>query len=282
MVGVSVKDCFADSLLRFGKTRSIRFLKNSVIETEISYAKLNQDSCRLANIFIGMGVEKGDRVILYLNKSLIFVIAHLALQKIGAIAVPLNPGFKKEEMSYCVKDVDAKLVLSGTEQEGVIKEIGFDLSVLVINTNIPYQQLDFFRSASDVTPLVRIRPDDPALIMYTSGTTGSPKGAVLTQKNLIHDAKNVITLWEITSSDVLCHALPLYHVHGLCFALHTALMAGAHIIMLESFSPEEVITVLSNKAGEYSCSVFMAVPSMYTKIMDRAEKMDLDFSHMRL
>ena len=282
MFGLSMKDCFADSFLNFGEKRSISFLKNNAIETEISYARLNQDSTRLANTFLEMGVEKGDRVILYLNKSLIFVVAYLALQKIGAIAVPLNPGFKREEMSYCVKDVDVKLVLSGSEQEGVIKEIASDSAVIVINTKTPYQKLDFFQSASGVTPQVRIGPDDPALIIYTSGTTGYPKGAVLTQKNLIHDANNIINIWDITGSDVLCHALPLYHVHGLCFALHTALMAGAHTIMLESFSPEEVIKVLSSKEDKYSCSVFMAVPSMYSKIMDRAEKMDLDFSHMRL
>ena len=282
MVGKSMRDCFANSFFTFGENRSISFVRKGAIETEISYAKLNQDSNRLANIFIDRGVEKGDRVILYLNKSLIMVVAYLALQKIGAITVPLNPGFKRSEMSYLVKDVGAKLALSGSEQEGVIKEIAPDLTTIMINTKTPYQKLDFFQSTSDVMPQVKIGSDDPALIIYTSGTTGKPKGAVLTQKNLIHDANNVLNIWEITSSDVLCHALPLYHVHGLCFALHTALLSGCRILMLDSFLAREVIKVLSTKEGKYSCTLFMAVPSMYTLMMDHAEKMNLDFDHIRL
>jgi len=83
-----------------------------------------------------------------------------------------------------------------------------------------------------------IKSDDPGLIIYTSGTTGKPKGAILTQKNLIHDARTIINIWEITDSDVLCHALPLFHIHGLCFALHTALMAGSVVLMLDEFSPD--------------------------------------------
>ncbi|NIS61080.1 MAG: AMP-binding protein, partial [Proteobacteria bacterium] len=93
------------------------------METEISYRELNQDSNRMANIFLDLGVKKGDRVILYLPKSLAFVVSHLALQKIGAIGVPLNPGFKKSEMAYLLKDTEPKLVLMGSEQEAIVKEI---------------------------------------------------------------------------------------------------------------------------------------------------------------
>lgn len=282
MAGKSIKDCFANSFLTYSKKIAISFLKNGIIETEISYAKLDQDSNRLANVLSDWGVEKGDRVILYLKKSLIFVVIYFALQKIGAITVPLNPGFKRTEIVYFVKDVEPKLVLAGAEQEAVIKETVPASAAIVINTKTPYQKLDFFHSASEVMPQVQIGPGEPALIIYTSGTTGKPKGTVLTQRNLIHDAYKVIKAWEITSSDVLCHALPLYHVHGLCFALHTALLAGCHTIMLERFSPREVIKVLSTKEGKYSCTLFMGVPSMYTRMMDQAEKRDLDFSHMRL
>ena len=88
------------------------------------------------------------------------------------------------------------------------------------------EELEFFRSASDVIAGVEeIGPEDPGLIIYTSGTTGKPKGAIFTQRNLVHDARNIMRIWQITESDVLCHALPFFHVHGLCFALHTALMA---------------------------------------------------------
>jgi len=278
----TLKACFADSFSIFGEKKAIRFIRKGGVETEISYLELDRDSNRLANTFLELGVHKGDRVILYLQKSLIFVAAYLGLQKIGAIAVPLNPGFKKSEMSYLVDDADAKLVLAGSEQETIIKEIDPVLKTIVVNAERPYQDQGFFRSASDVMPEVKVDPEDAGLIIYTSGTTGKPKGAMLTQKNLVHDARHIIKIWEITESDVLCHALPLFHVHGLCFALHTALMAGSRVLMLNEFSPDTVTEALSKKEAEYTCTLFMAVPSMYGKLMDYLEGKNLDFQHMRL
>jgi malonyl-CoA/methylmalonyl-CoA synthetase len=171
-------------------------------------------------------------------------------------------------MEYLLEDTQATLVLSGPEQEAIIKEIDPRLTTIVIHTERPYQDCNFFSSASDSMPRIEIKPEDPGLIIYTSGTTGKPKGTILTQGNLVHDAQNIITIWEITESDVVCHALPLFHVHGLCFELHTALMAGAYIIMLDRFSPEEVIKVLTKSKGEYVCTLFMAVPAIYTQLMD--------------
>jgi malonyl-CoA/methylmalonyl-CoA synthetase len=253
-----------------------------MIETEISYSELNHDSNRMAGFLLDLGIKKGDRVILYFEKSLVFVVAYLGLQKIGAIAVPLNPGFKSSEMSYLVNDAEAKLVLTGPAQEAVIKETDPHSTTVVINTEMPYQDQDFFRSASDVIPGIDIGPRDTGLIVYTSGTTGKPKGAVLTQQNLVHDARNIIKIWDITESDVLCHALPLFHVHGLCFALHTALMAGSHVLMLDEFSVEKVIKVLTKKGAKHACTMFMAVPSMYGKMMGYSEGKGLDFGHIRL
>jgi malonyl-CoA/methylmalonyl-CoA synthetase len=282
MDGECLRDCFSGSFLKQGEKRALSFLRKGVVETEITYGELNQDSNRMANTFLDLGVGKGDRVILYLPKSLGFVVAHLAMQKIGAIGVPLNPGFKRSEMEYLLEDTDAKLVLSGSEQESIVKEIAPRLTTLVIPTERPYQELDFFRPAPNSMPHVDIGPEDTGLIIYTSGTTGKPKGAILTQRNLVHDARNIINIWEIRDHDVLCHALPLFHVHGLCFALHTALIAGSHVLMLDEFSPEKVIEVLAKKKEENTPTVFMAVPSMYGKLMDYVGEKALNFDHMRL
>jgi len=278
----SLKDCFLNSFSIRGDKKAISFFRNGVVETEITYLELDRDSNRMANTLIDLNVSKGDRVILFFQKSLIFVVAHIALQKIGAVAVPLNPGFKKSEMEYLVCDAEAKLVLTGPDQEAIINEIDPGLTTIVIHTEKPYQHLIFFRSASDSIAREKVEPDDPGLIIYTSGTTGKPKGAILTQRNLVHDAKNIIKIWEISESDVLCHALPLFHVHGLCFALHTALIAGAHVLLLDQFSPQRVIELLTKKEGKYVCTLFMAVPPMYGKIMDYVGEKDLDFKHMRL
>jgi malonyl-CoA/methylmalonyl-CoA synthetase len=278
----SLRDCFAESFLNQEKKKAITFLRAGEIETEISYLQLHRDSNRMARTFQDLGVEKTDRVILCIQKSLTFVSAHLALQKIGAISVPLNPGFKKSEMDYLLHDADPKLILCEPDKAGLITEIDSGLITLIVDTQRPYQDIDFFRSASEEYTRVEIEPDDPGLIIYTSGTTGKPKGAVLTQKNLVHDARNIIHIWEISQTDVLCHALPLFHVHGLCFALQTALLAGAQVLMLDQFSPEGVIAVLSKKKAQSTCTVFMAVPSMYAKLIEYIADKRFDFEHMRL
>ena len=200
MVWESLRDGFIDSFLKHGEKKAICFLREGRIETDISYIELNQDSNRMANTFLKMGVKKGDRVVLYLKKSLGFVVAYLAVQKIGAIAVPLNPGLKKSEVSYLLKNARPSLVLSGLEQAGIVRKLEPKLTFVVIPTKKSYQSLDFFRSASDILTRMEIRPDDPGLIIYTSGTTGKPKGAVLTQKNLLHDAKKLMILEKLLVS----------------------------------------------------------------------------------
>ena len=179
-------------------------------------------------------------------------------------------------------DAEAGLILSEPAKEALIRDIDPNLSNLIIDTQKPYRDLDILRTASeDFTP-VEVRPDEPGLIIYTSGTTGKPKGAILTHKNLIHDARNIINIWEISESDVLCHALPLFHVHGLCFALHTSLLAGAHVLLHDQFSPPRIIETLSKKEGPCACTVFMAVPAMYAKLMEYLGDNKPDFEHMRL
>ena len=108
----SLRDSFTASFVKNSKRTAITFLRNGQIETEISYRQLQRDSRRVAHTFQELGVQKTDRVVFYIQKSLLFVMAHLALQKIGAISVPLNPGFKKSELAYLLQDADAKLILT--------------------------------------------------------------------------------------------------------------------------------------------------------------------------
>jgi len=282
MSGNSLGKNFTETFLARGDKPAITFLRGDRVETELSYLQLERHAGRMANIFRESGVEKGDRVIFFIPKSLICVVAHLALQKIGAIAVPLNPGFKRSELEYLLQDADAKLMLAHADTLSLIKELDPAIRHLAIDTGIPYQDIGFLQKASEEFNPVELHPDDPALIIYTSGTTGKPKGAVLTQLNLIHDARNIINVWEISQADTLCHALPLFHVHGLCFALHTSLLAGAHVIMLDQFSPGAVIEALGSREKSRACTVFMAVPAMYAKLMEYLADERPDFGHMRL
>ena len=273
-----LKDCF----IKNGRKTAISFLRDSKVETQISFLDLDSNSNKMANLFLKQGVKKSDNVVLLLDKSLIFIVAYIALQKIGAVCVPLNPGFKKFELTYLLNDSAPSLIIVDPEQAVIIKQIDSNLRCMEIDTKIPFQEIDFLKSCSDNLEEVSLENDDPALIIYTSGTTGDPKGAVLTQKNLVNDAKNIIKIWEISDSDTLCHALPLFHVHGLCFALHTALISGAHVVLLDMFTPETVIDILKESKGELACSVFMGVPAMYSKLVDTSKVQTSCFDHIRL
>jgi malonyl-CoA/methylmalonyl-CoA synthetase len=261
---------------------AILFLRKGKLESKITHSSLRDICNRVAHALIEMGVRKGDRVILFMPKSVEQVVFHLGAQKVGAISVILNPGFKKEEMDYFLKDTDARIVVVGKKEEALVRSIDEKRLIIPIDINTPFTEEKLFPRYPSQTINTDAMDQDPALLIYTSGTTGQPKGAILTQQNLIQDAKNIIHIWEITEEDVLCHALPLFHVHGLCFALHTTLIAGAKIVMCDEFSPENVIDILSRQKGELSCTIFMAVPAMYIRLIDKVEKQSRDFSHLRL
>jgi acyl-CoA synthetase (AMP-forming)/AMP-acid ligase II len=157
-----------------GPRNAIIFLRNGQTETQLTYGQLHRDVNRLANALLDFGVQKGDRVILFIPKSVIAVVAHFALLTIGAMAVPLNPGFKKNEMAYLLGDAEAKLVLVEPENKTLVRDIDPHLRLLEITTAKPYQDIDFFRSAPPTVPAVGITAADPALVIYTSGSIGLP------------------------------------------------------------------------------------------------------------
>jgi malonyl-CoA/methylmalonyl-CoA synthetase len=221
-----------------------------------------------------MGLKKGERVILFMPKSMEQVVFYLGVQKVGAISVILNPGFKKDEMDYFLKDTDARMVIVGKKEEVLIRSINEERLTLSIDTESPFTEEKLFPEYSSRAFNTDASSHNPALLIYTSGTTGHPKGAILTQQNLVQDAKNIIHIWEITEKDALCHALPLFHVHGLCFALHTSLITGASIVMCDEFSPETVIDILSRHKG-MACTSLWVFP-MYSQ-MERL-KVKADFT----
>lgn len=268
--------------LQMGKKEALLFLRKGKLESRISYSSLHKISNRVAHGLIEMGLRKGERVILFMPKSVEQVILHLGIQKIGAISVLLNPGFKKDEMDYFLRDTDARVVFVGKKEEALIQSIDPKRWTIPMNTETPFAEDKLFPEYSSQRIDLESNLKDPALLIYTSGTTGKPKGAILTQQNLIQDAKNILHIWEITQRDVLCHALPLFHAHGLCFALHTSLIAGAKIVMCDEFSPDIVLHILSQKEGDLACTIFMGVPTMYSKMMEKMEGKKQDFSHLRL
>lgn len=265
-----------------GGKPAIRFMRDGHGETELSYDQLAECVNRCANRLVQRGVRPGDRVIMLLRKSVAAVVAHFGILAVGAVAVPFNTGFKKDELAYLIGDADARLVLVDPEKAALVRSIGTGVDSMEVDGSVPFDKVRDLLSDCNKPVSVAVTDEMPALIIYTSGTTGNPKGAVLSHRNLVNDARAVIDIWKIGASDVLCHALPLFHVHGLCFALHTALLSGAKVILLDEFEPSRVIDVLCCKQAGLTCSVFMAVPAMYTKLMDYLGDLRPDFSHMRL
>jgi malonyl-CoA/methylmalonyl-CoA synthetase len=278
----SIHAWFESVCSKRSEEKAITFLRDGITETVLTYSGLKTEVSRFADTLRDRGISKGDRVILFLEKSMIFVGAHLALQAIGAVSIPLNTGFKRGEMQYLLKDADAGLVLCDTGKADWIRQIDPGVDIMEFPTQKPYQELTCFGAHPSSSVETTLEPEDPGVIIYTSGTTGNPKGAILTQKNLVQDAANIIDIWEITQKDVLCHALPLFHIHGLCFALHTALLSGAHVLMLDRFEPAIVLDMLACKEKDRTCTVFMAVPTMYTRLMDSMGEKTMDFTNLRL
>jgi malonyl-CoA/methylmalonyl-CoA synthetase len=273
------------SIERYATNTAITFLRKGQVETALTYAQLGREISACASRMADQGIGQGDRVIIFMSKSLDAVIAHLAAQKIGAVSILLNPGYKTAEMIYLIDDSQPRLVLCDQNRGEGLKGIHPHASVWEVPTHQPFRSQAQADGEGD-PPLPDLSPHDAAVIIYTSGTTGNPKGAVLTHRNLTHDAANIIATWEIDNSDVLCHALPLFHIHGLCFALHTALLSGARILMLDAFDADTVLSLLARSIGGNVCTIFMAVPAMYARLMDcleaRFNEHRPDFRHLRL
>ena len=287
-----------DALKKHGPDASLTFLKKGRAETVLSFTQILAHSAIRARAFQARGLTRGDRAIIFLDKCPALVIAHLAVLRLGAVSVPLNPAFTVREMEYFMARTDPGLVIAGPGQAEIVRRIDPGMKLVTIDPSAPYpgpyrdpdRRLgpgDPLTGPNDLPDILSFSPDDPGLIVFTSGTTGNPKGAVLTSANMAHDARNIIRAWEISAGDTLCHALPLYHTHGLGFALHTTLLAGANIIMLDAFDPETVIKTISPGKKGNPPTILMAVPTMYGRLLSFMEEKDrsgvrYDVSGLRL
>jgi malonyl-CoA/methylmalonyl-CoA synthetase len=273
---------FEAACLASAQETAIRFYRDGRLETALKFSELNSVVNRCCHLLLDAGVREGDRVALYLPKSLIFVVAYLAAQKIGAICVPWNEGFKSDELAYLLRDADPRLVIAGRSGAATLQALAPQTRLLPVDADRPFQQWKLISEFPDRDPEIALDPEQTVLILYTSGTTGDPKGAALTHRNLLHNIRNIIRVWEIHTSDVMCHALPIFHIHGLVFALQTCLLANAETRMLDHFSPSHVLDLLGDRRPGERCTIFMAVPTMYAKLMGFLGDERPDFGHVRL
>jgi len=218
-------------------------------------AGLEEASRLLAGRLHRAGLRPGDRVLCSAGTSLALVETYVGLLRLGAVAVPVNTAYTERELAHIVGDAEPRAaVMDDGERAGWARRAaGGDLLVLTPEVDLP---------AGDAPALDDTGPGDPALVCYTSGTTGTPKGAVLSHGNLLASAEAIRLAWRWTERDRLLLALPLFHVHGLCVGLHGTLLAGASAVLLPRFSPDGVL----DAAQEHAATLFFGVPTMYTRL----------------
>lgn len=242
-----------------------------------TYGALDAVSSRCAAQLEQLGVGAGDRVVVQVEKTPEAVVLGLAVFRLGAVLVPLNVAYREDEVVQFLEDAEPTLAVAspGTLESmaPAARRAGVPLRLVArpgaampldVSSNDARPQLRIDqreRAAGPIEPPRDRADDDLAALLYTSGTTGRSKGAMLTHRNLSSNGRALCDLWRIDSEDVVLHALPIFHVHGLFVALHTALMQGAETLLCERFDPEEVVRLLPDS------TVFMAVPTLYSRLL---------------
>ena len=245
----------------------------------ITYGEMDELSAKLASALRQLDVMPGDRICVQVEKSPYNILLYLACLRINAVYIPFNVAYTLSELDYFLRDSQPKLVVCQAKTESAIRPL-IDrhkisrLSTLDANGSGTLTQLAKGSMVAD--DILDCEPDDLAAIMYTSGTTGQPKGAMLSHANLSSNGLILKELWNFQAHDTLLHALPIYHVHGLFVALHCAILSGSKVWLLPYFDQNAVIDLIPKS------TVLMGVPTFYVRLLnDRRLNKNL-CSNMRL
>jgi malonyl-CoA/methylmalonyl-CoA synthetase len=234
--------------------------------TRLTYGALFERSARAANALVALGVEPGGRVAVQVDKSTDVIVLMLACLRAGAAFLPLNTAYTLVELEYFLGDAEPALTICRPDSLKAVRALGRKLSLPAVESLGTAHDGTFaeqFAAASADFETVPCAPDDLAAILYTSGTTGRSKGAMLTHKNLSSNALTLMDCWRFTSGDRLIHALPVFHAHGLFAAASVALLSGATMIFQNRFDPDAVIAALPG------ATALMGVPTLYGRLLDQ-------------
>jgi malonyl-CoA/methylmalonyl-CoA synthetase len=244
--------------------------EKTAIETatgkHFSYGDIERLSGQAASTLAALGVKPGDRVAVQVEKSPEALFLYLGAIRAGAIFLPLNTAYTPAEVSYFVGDARPTVfVTDPTKREALSSALAGIPHIVTLAAEGTGSFTDVASAEPDGWRDVERKPDDLAAILYTSGTTGRSKGAMLSQGNLRSNAEVLVETWRFTKDDVLIHALPIFHTHGLFVATNVTLVSGASMILLPKFDPVEAIKLFAR------ASVLMGVPTFYTRLLDRPE-----------
>jgi len=244
----------------------------------ISYGELIARAGQFANVLVERGVKPGDRVAVQVEKSVPNLVLYLATVRAGAVYLPLNTAYTLNELTYFITDAEPSLVVCDPAKADGIKPIAAKVGAKV-ETLDSHGQGSLADAAAKASPTFETVPrgnDDLAAILYTSGTTGRSKGAMLSHDNLASNSLTLVDYWRFTDKDVLIHALPIYHTHGLFVASNVTLFARASMIFLPKLDPGLIIKLMAR------ATVLMGVPTFYTRLLQNPALSRETTAHMRL
>lgn len=229
--------------------------------TILSHQDFAGTVANLVAALAAIGVKAGDRVAAQVEKSPTALALYAACLHVGAVFLPLNTSYTDQEVAFFIQDCGASVLFCdparATDLESIVARMSARLVTMAADGTGSWQS-----EQTRALPVKAERTgDDLAAILYTSGTTGRPKGAMLSHDNLLSNAAALVDLWGMTEADTLMHALPVYHSHGLFVACNVSLLAGARMVYLPKFDPDRVISALPD------CTVMMGVPTFYTRLL---------------
>jgi malonyl-CoA/methylmalonyl-CoA synthetase len=232
--------------------------------THYTFAKLDHESARYASLYRALGLAPGERVAMQVDKSPQALFSYLGCLRAGLIYLPLNTAYRDLEIAYFLEDAEPKLVVCAPAVRDTVTRLAGERGVRHVHT-LDANGDGSLAEAASTQPgefaNVAVKGADVAVILYTSGTTGQPKGAMITHANLASNGLALHTAWGFRTGDVLLHSLPIFHIHGLFVACHVALLNASKMIFLPKFDVATVLKALPRS------SVFMGVPTYYTRLL---------------
>ena len=244
-----------------------------------SFAEVEAESARYAALVAERGVVPGDRVAVQVEKSPRALILYLACLRAGAVYLPINPAYPSRELDYFLADAEPRMVVGCRESLNGLSTLCERRGVgtlLTLDAHDEGTLVEASRGLPDRFDTVAREPGDLAALLYTSGTTGKPKGAMLTHANLFSNAQVLHAAWGFRTGDVLLHMLPIFHTHGLFVACHTSLLNGSPMIFCPRFDAVEACRLLPR------ATVFMGVPTFYVRLLREAGFVARQCANMRL
>jgi malonyl-CoA/methylmalonyl-CoA synthetase len=229
----------------------------------LSFSDLVEATGRTANALVSLGVEPGDRVAVQVEKSVANLVLYLACLRAGAVFLPLNTAYTLSEVGYFVGDAEPVLIVGDPAVREGLEALaaGSGARVVTLDADGEGSLADLAQAQPADFDTVPRADHDLAAIVYTSGTTGRSKGAMLTHANLASNARTLVESWRFSSADVLIHALPIYHVHGLFVAINVLLLAGGTMIFLPKFDAGRILGLMPR------ATALMGVPTFYTRLL---------------